>query len=305
MQSADFTLSKYHNQYKTMLGLPLNPTPSQADQVRILILDTGLADDLDASNFPLAQRLNFVDHDKTKSTQGDDNGHGTIAARIIHDLIDDAQILAYRVADSEGRASEWDTLAALAADSDAHVINMSLSFGLKPRTTSILCNQCKRESQESRSHVFEAIIKHIADSDKRPVLIAAAGNSHKNDLSFPARISQVMAISSITSTGALSSHSNYGDRDQNKQQHLRRFVMPGGEEYAESIGTFSTEPNQEYFGTSYAAAYASGFVAAFLAQQGIQFLKDSTFWDSLQQKAKTKSLTGSDYATYGHGLLKF
>jgi hypothetical protein len=81
--------------------------------------------------------------------------------------------------------------------------------------------------------------------------------------------------------------------------------MPGGEENTESIGTFSTQPNEEYFGTSYAAAYASGLVEAFLSLKGVQFLKNTTFLNSVQQMATTHGLTGSDYAKFGHGLLKF
>ena len=43
----------------------------------------------------------------------DENGHGTVIAQILHDIAPEANLIVYKVADADGRVSEWDTIAAL------------------------------------------------------------------------------------------------------------------------------------------------------------------------------------------------
>jgi hypothetical protein len=301
IQASTFQFSPKHTEYLQMIGLPCrSPARGPGNEVRILILDSGLASDC---GFPVLGRLNFVDH--LEPDAPDDNGHGTVIAKIVHSVSPDAKILVYKVADAEGRISEWDALAALAADSGAHVINMSLAFGLENRPQRILCRMCGRESHQSRSKVFEAIIKSVTLTGSKPIVVAAAGNvnadsAQRDELAFPARFGAVAAIGSINASGELSSFSRYGDRDQRGRKHERRFVLPGGDA-AEGIGAFAGKEPQ--YGTSMAAAYGSGFVAHLLAHYGIETLSTGEIWNLLRQQAKDHKLRGYESIKHGFGLL--
>jgi subtilisin family serine protease len=153
------------------------------------------------------------------------------------------------------------------------------------------------------------MINRVAESKTHPVLIAAAGNFDKqasndkqDELAYPSWFRQVMAIGSITSAGDLSSFSKYGPQDN--KDHTRHFVLPGGEyspRQSELIGAWSNQ-QRRVVGTSYAAGYASGYVATLLAQHGVQTLIDGTFWSLL--KATTQGITNYDKAKHGLGLLK-
>jgi len=143
-------------------------------------------------------------------------------------------------------------------------------------------------------------------------VVAAAGNTapkdaHRHELAFPARFGNVVAISSINSRGKLSSFSRYGDLDQGKKPHQRRFVLPGGDTGAvrESIGAFEDNDPRYGYGTSIAAAYGSGWIARLLAQHGVETLASGRIWSLLRDQATRKGLGGEDdTARYGHGLLK-
>src|SRR5262249_55166970 len=117
------SLTQTHHTYKRLLGW--NKEYESAYGKRILILDTGV--DVTIDN--VIERKNFVEPNKDSDVT-DDNGHGTVVTKIIQDLCPMVEIIMYKVADQKGRASEWDTLAALAAKSKADIINMSLAFGL-------------------------------------------------------------------------------------------------------------------------------------------------------------------------------
>jgi len=138
-----------------------------------------------------------------------------------------------------------------------------------------------------------------------PVLVAAAGNLSKNELSFPARFAEVLAISSVTSKHELSSFSNYGETNQVEERHENRFAAPGGE---------SRDPNQEYigtfaggggkvFGTSFSAAYASGLLANVWAQQGLKTSASDVV--GVLKDHSNRQFSSYDSVKYGHGVVHF
>jgi hypothetical protein len=296
VRAAGFHFSNAHNLYREMLGLPTKP-PLDLDKIKILILDTGVAAD---AKVPGIMRKNFVDP-KNSEYATDDHGHGTAVALIIHNLAPTTELIIYKVADASGRASEWDTLAALAADSGAHIVNVSLSFGLGDAE----CPVCGRESKESRSAVFENTIGQIPKRMPAPVLIAAAGNLGRSELSFPARFAEVLAISSMTSKHELSSFSNFGENNQVEQRHENRFAAPGGE---------SRDPNKEYvgsfdagggnvFGTSFSAAYASGLLANVWAQQGLKASASDVV--TVLKNHSIRQFSSYDSTKFGNGIVHF
>ena len=209
----------------------------------------------------------------------------------------------FKVADSTGRVSEWNALAGLVAKSDAHAVNLSLQFGLGERT----CKTCGRESTASRSAVFENVIHQVIERTSKPVIVAAAGNSAKSDLAFPARFSQVLAIGAITSKNELSTDSNYGDQDEAGDVHNNHFVMPGGETLASQAESVLTDSfGGAYRGTSFAAAFATGVVANRLRAQGLKTYQQGQFVASLRQNADSRSLPryAQEMEKYGHGILQ-
>jgi subtilisin family serine protease len=247
----------------------------------------------------VAAQKNFVDPANSQDTS-DENGHGTAVALVIHDLAPTAEMIIYKVADATGRASEWDTLAALVADTGSHVINISLCFGLGDAQ----CRYCGRESMSSRSAVFENVIGQLPGRSVAPTVVAAAGNQAKNELSFPARFAEVLAISSVTSHRELSSFSSYGDTDQVGNKHKKHFAAPGGE---------SRGPNQEFIGnygagakglcgTSFSAAYASGVLANLWGEQGAG-TPATAIVDILKRRADT-AFPGYDSTRYGNGVIR-
>ena len=298
MSAQNFTFGPYHNRYKQIVGLAGAPA-SPRETVRVLILDSGVASD---SNIKIQSGRNFVDPTNPSNT-ADDLGHGTAVSLLVHDLAPFVEFVIFKVADSTGRVSEWDAIAALVAKSDVHAVNLSLQFGLSDRK----CNTCGRESTASRSAVFENVIDQMSKRTPEPLIVAAAGNSGKPELAFPARFTQVLAISSITSKNELSSDSNYGDQDQTGGTHDNHFVVPGGEMLAGQAESVLTDSfGGVYRGTSFAAAFATAVVANRLSAQGLPSYQRDQFVMQLRQNADSHSLPRytQEMEKYGHGIMR-
>jgi subtilisin family serine protease len=290
-----------------MIGIPATP-PTHLERVRILIVDSGIAQDCtfevsDLVNFVDSERRNRdgeaedkeVDRDQVAAERNrirgqgvtDRHGHGTVIANILHDVAPTAHLLIYRVADADGSVTEWDALAALATYTNADVINLSLQFGLKAR----ICPTCGRQSHTSRSLIFKDIIKQLASRHPRPVVVAAAGNHQSSDLSFPARFSETIAIGAVNSTGELSILSNYGKQYTEGNEPDNHFVMPDGDdgiELQETIGTFVRRDELNWQGTSFATAYASGVIAILIAGQSAENAKYDIILRKLRESAQPR-----------------
>lgn len=296
VKAADFAFDPLHWRYCRMIGM--SPPPSTGKGVRIAILDSGIASDHPATP---VQRRNFV-NPKAPATVDDDHGHGTVITMMIHDLVPDAELLVYKIADDTGRVSEWDAVAALAAASaEADIINLSVEFGLGDRTA---CKACGRESHSSRSAVFETTIEHAAHTTREPLFVAAAGNAGNAVLAYPARFGQVAAVGAITSTYALSDESNFGDTDHHAALHSNHFVMPGGNPGpvgAESIGSF-VSTGDEWHGTSMAAAYATSVVASRLAIAGAGSHVASTILPIVRATVDNTHFSPRDPIKFGRGV---
>jgi hypothetical protein len=296
VSAKNFQFGGNHSYYQQAIGLPL-ASSSKPDKIRILLLDSGVAGD---TAITVTDRRNIVDPNNPHNT-ADDHGHGTAVALLIHDLAPNAEFIVYKIADSTGRISEWDALAGIATKSDAHVVNLSLQFGLLDKGKG--CAVCGRESRASRSAIFENILGQLTKRAPRPVVIAAAGNYQDKELAYPARFADVMAIGSITSHRVLTSDCNTGDKDHAGDPHKNHFVLPGGE-----AGPVNREPvmtssgGKNWSGSSFAAAFASGLVAELLNRKGLQNFDFTVFVDSLRRSVDT-NLPHYSSAEYGNGLM--
>lgn len=293
-----FNFSQFHSSYKGTLGLPSQPS-SNLNQVEITILDSGIADD---ATFVTGTTKNFVDPSAPNNID-DENGHGTVVALIISELAPNARISVLKVADRDGRASEFDTMAALATCGRTDIVNLSLQFGLQDR----VCKVCGRESQSSRSAVFENIVRQFENKTHRSILVAAAGNYSLDQLSFPARFSTLLAIGSINSQGNLSYESNWGAQYNDPGTPDSHFVCPGGDDTCspeEVVGSFGAHDGSIWHGTSFAAAYASGVLANVVAQRLGSYDYDVILHD-LRKGADPSALANYDPKKHGHGLLRY
>lgn len=297
--TSSFTFNSNHEKYKLIVNAPSTAPPNTNDII-ITIIDSGITP-VYTSNIDGKESRNFTDAEMQYDIR-DNHGHGTLVALIIKDLAPNVRVRVYKVADSDGRISEWDSLAALSVSVNSNIVNISLQFGLKDR----VCRICGRESQSSRKAAFENVVNYIATRDPKPIMIGAVGNLGQDELAFPARFSEVLAIGAINSRGELSSESNYGNQYAFPGNPDNHFVCPGGDPSfspPETIGSFGPDDRGGWHGTSFASAYASGIVANLIARQGNNY-NYPILISTLRTTAKENEFVPYDPKKYGHGLLR-
>jgi subtilisin family serine protease len=219
--------------------------------VRICIVDTGiqfshpdlLGQVIEGENF-VANTRGQVDPAK----YDDDNGHGTHVAGTIAALDNDfgvvgvapdADLIAVKVASSKGYSSL--SLIAEGVRSciarSAHVINISLA------------------TVNDDSFILGSAVQEAHDANV--VVVAAAGNYDGPLIAFPARYSEVIAVTAIDSSYALAGFSSWGPEAD--------FTAPG-------VAVYSTYKNSRYLnydGTSMAAPHVTGVVALGLSSASL------------------------------------
>ncbi len=214
----------------------------------VAILDTGVDNDHDALQGHLLEGWDFVDDDADPDDEAmnldrDGNGlvdeawgHGTHVAGIVAQVAPDAQLVPYRVLDSEGIGRAFAVAAAIfdAVDRGADVIN--LSFGL---------------DHKSRSKVLKDAMKYAKDHDV--IVIAAAGNAGDDRKRYPAAEKDVISVSAADEAQqALAIFANYGG-----------WVDIG----APGVSILSALPNGQFglwSGSSMAAPFVAGQAALLL-----------------------------------------
>ncbi|MGI9070675.1 MAG: S8 family peptidase [Bryobacteraceae bacterium] len=191
-------------------------------------------------------------------------GHGTMVAGIIHLVAPRANLMPLKVfrADGTGYNSEIIRAIYFAVFHNANILNMSFNLAAF--------------SLEVKNAVNFADLKGL-------ISVAAAGNSGKEILVYPAAFSNVMGIASTTNDDQRSLFSNYGKR-------LVWVAAPGE-------GVVTTYPFATYaagWGTSFSAPFVSGVAALMLEVQ-----TPCNESESAQAMAHAKPID----PTLGHGLL--
>lgn len=286
-----FRFGPQYSVYKQMAGLPLQIGKG----VRVMVVDTGIASDAPVI---INSKKNLLD--PQNPSVDDDHGHGTAVTLVINDLAPNTEFIIFKAGDANGNVYEWDLLAALVADTGAHVINLSVEYGLGTR----ICNACGRQSFSSRSAVFENIVSELSKWSARPIVVAAAGNSRASELAYPARFGSVLAIGAINSRKNLSKESNYGDADHVGNSHNNHFVSPGGDSDPQNPEDMILLSNgSSWCGTSFAAAFATGVVASTIIQQGVFNYQYTSLLSTLLQNAD-KGFPHHNNPEYGHGIVR-
>ncbi|MDH5490869.1 MAG: S8 family peptidase [Myxococcales bacterium] len=268
--------------------------------VVVAIVDTGIAH-RDRGRFRRAPDLardrfvpgyDFVDKD---AHPDDENGHGTHVAGTIAQSTNNglgvagvaplARIMPIRVLDGRG-AGSWGSVAAgirWAADHGADVINLSLGGGTP--------------SSAIRRAIVHAHRKGV-------VVIAAAGNTGRGRVQYPAAHQHVIAVGAVRFDETLSFYSSFG-------RHLD-LVAPGGDLRVDQNGDgqpdgvlqntiLARDPSKTDYlslqGTSMASPHVAG-VAALLRGAGVR--DPATIEAILKRSARGKG----DSTRYGAGLVQ-
>ena len=285
-----------------MVGAEAAWRRSRGTGVVVAVIDTGVSGtssgkgqacrDFGSTTFPAG--YDFVNRD---TDPYDDHGHGTHVAGTIAEATNNSEgvaglaygatIMPLKVLSASGSGTSADIADAIrwAADKGANVINMSLG---SPFPDAVIRSACTYASK------------------KGVVIVAAAGNSGKQGVGYPAAYSECIAVSSVGPSGKLAGYSSWG-----KQVAL---AAPGGDiggysDRDESAGILqNTNLPVEYGGQGdgyYAfqgTSMASPHVAAAAALVMAQGIKDP----AKVRKALTESaakVTGGDIKKYGAGIL--
>jgi subtilisin family serine protease len=171
-------------------------------------------------------------------------GHGTMVSGIVHLVAPTAQIMPLKAFKADGTGYLSDVLRAIyfAVQNGARVINMSFSFS-------------------TYSHEAASAIKFA--TRHQVICVASAGNDGKEEIVYPAALSDVMGVASTTNNDTLSAFSNYGE-------DLVWVAAPGeGIITTYPFGTFGAG-----WGTSFSAPFVSG-AAALLLNVSTSFTESS------------------------------
>lgn len=111
-------------------------------------------------------------------------GHGTVVAGTVELVAPNAQILPYRVLDSDGTGTTYDAARAIMAATDAGARVINMSFGIPDGTSSL------------------ALADAVAYATGRGVVVvAAAGNTGRTTRTYPAALPGVLSVSALTPAG--------------------------------------------------------------------------------------------------------
>lgn len=282
------------------IGMPEAWTRNRGSGVVVAVIDTGVAfrDESgwmrapDLADTELVAGYDFVHNDPNPD---DEHGHGTHVAGTIAQstnnglgvagVAPEASIMPLKVLDANGSGG-WGAIAAAiryAADNGADVINMSLGGGMSSRAV-------------------QRAIDHAHANDV--LVVAAAGNSSRSRVEYPARHNHVVAVGAVRYDRSLTFYSCYGTGldvvapggdlrvDQNDDG------MPDGVLQNTMVGG---DPQRfDYLawqGTSMAAPHVAG-VGALIYSSGV---RDP---DTVEQILKQSATDLGDAHRFGSGLIQ-
>lgn len=214
---------------------------SSGDSQTVAILDTGINNKLlEENKNNIVKVINVIDGSE-KIT--DELGHGTALTSLLlgseqmnlKGLLPDVNVILIKIADENGKSTFENLLKGLdmAEKNNATIINISLGADI--------------------SNI--EVTKKINDLYKKNItVIAASGDYGDKDILYPANLPTVISVASTDSQYNLSKFSNFNENNI--------CAFPGENLNMLSINNDVLEKTNELTGTSYAAIYASGYVAA-------------------------------------------
>ena len=231
--------------------------------IKVAVLDTGID-----RNHESLSGLNFSEVSLVGEDSKSGMGHGTGIASIIAGqtegflgLAPASEILSVQVLGQDGVGDSF-TIAKgimLAVDQGADIVNLSLGGG-------------------SSSVAIDNAIQYAKSRDV--LLVSAVGNDGLNEVAYPARHQDVIAVSSVDANSRVSTFANFGPEVD--------LAAPG-------VGVFTAWENSgfvEFSGTSISAAFVTGALAHELSRSPLQNKKDAI--DALYANVDETEKPGKD-----------
>jgi subtilisin family serine protease len=291
-----FSLGGEHDQYLSMLNVEAARSTTSGKGVRVAILDTG-ANLVSINDYYDVLNLSGV-HPGLPSH--DIDGHGTAMTTLIREVAPDAELMVVRVSEQQ-QATLLNVMAGVSVgvlDCRADILNLSVGFpGFGTG-----CDICGA-SRTSRSIAFETLLRSLFQA-YHPVYVASAGNDApiQSEFEYPGAFDFAVVVGSTNSLGDRSYFSQY----RVAGRHNRYAMAPGGDitpsgSIVEHVGT---GPSGSCYGTSVSAAYFSGMLALFRAEQPYRSVPRDQFIDDVLMNKCVQHASGNS-TEYGHGMIRY
>ncbi|MFF3099580.1 S8 family serine peptidase [Viridibacillus arvi] len=265
------------------------------NKVKVAVIDTGINPIDDLQN--VVRRVSFVrDLPETVIKESDNvdrggirnNGHGTSVAAVIGARVG-------------GNLKDQKTTDVIGVAPNVQLYSLKYADGTTSGTTTeivksidwAIANKMDIINISSGLYVdVPALRNAVQKAYNAGILIVASAGNDGNDrnVTYPARYSQVIAVSSISAKQKISTFSNTGSS--------MNLTAPG-----EAVPTINKDGKLIYAsGTSYAAPHVTGILA--LLKQQYPFLSAKELRAKLDEQAIDLGITGIDNL-YGHGLAQY
>lgn len=250
---------------------PPRDAGSEPNRIKVAVIDTGIdatmRDDRWLNEVPRwSDNIDPLDVFPPPSNQYLDfaAGHGEFVAGVVRQVDPRAEIVLYRALDSDGIGSEYDVARAIrrAVVDRAQVINLSLGM---------------RTVDDAPPVAIRAVLDEIAgmSEDRRPVVVASAGNYGTTDRVWPAAFAElvdvVVAVAGLTAErpgpvpSAWSSHGSWVTCSTVAEGIVSTFVRGKEDPLFGGKDTYPLPGDQDswalWTGTSFAAPQIAGAIS--------------------------------------------
>lgn len=265
---------EYMNQGAAMwLGLPDAHDIATGSGTVVAVIDGGINLIHPAFNGQVESGWDYVSDDAIAMDEpgGDNSGHGTFVAGLVHLVAPDATIRAYRVTNLSGESNGYIVAEAIlqAVADGCRVINLSLIM-------------------MGEHHAIAAAVDYARNNDV--FVVCAAGNGMSDEARYPASDTNVVAVAAVDSTWELADFSSWGDYVD--------VCAPGVNVYA------------PYLDTGYAWWGGTSFAAPFVTALGALIVSTdpNVTWTEIRQSILSTAIPldsiNSDYeGLMGAGLI--
>ncbi|MGG0359717.1 S8 family peptidase [Bacillus tropicus] len=246
------------------------------NKIKVAILDNGIYKEHEDLKGKVVKEFNTIN---LNNPIIDETGHGTAIAGIIAaennnlgilGVMPNIQLYDVKVLDKQGKGDVDHLIKGIRWCIEQRVNILNISFGLQS------------ESPELKKAIDEAV-------DSGIIVVAAAGNTYGLGVDYPAKYENVISISSVNKEFKRASSSAKGKID---------FAAPG----VDILSTNQDGGYSTYSGTSFATAFATGVIAALLAE-GDNTLNLDQIKKILIERSIDLGSTGYDNE-FGYGLIQ-
>lgn len=240
-------LSKFTDQKASgQINLGAARPVSTGSNVMVGVIDAGVNLSHPLLSSTTAAGIDYVDGDNMANDEpgGMASGHGTFVAGVVKLVAPDAQVLPYRVLNTDGRGNGYTIAEAVlqAVEDGCKVINISMVMA-------------------GQHGSLDFAIEYARNNNV--VIVAAAGNDSVNSDLFPAKDSYTLSVAAVDTLNHKADFSSYGGKVD--------LVAPGTRIYA----PFLDDDFAWWDGTSFASPFVAGQAALLFS------LNPSATWNEI------------------------